>query len=404
MKKWLYMVLESGAAGNRAARAFDTFMILLILANVAAFTLATLPGVAERYGPQLRAFDAVSILVFTIEYGLRLWVCTEHLPYQGKNPLVARLRFAATPAMIIDLLVIAPFYVALFTPSIDLRVLRIFRLLRLFKLMRYSPALDTLGNVLMSERRALLGSLVVMSGVLMVAATAIYLAEGQRPGSPFATIPGSMWWAITTLTTVGYGDVVPTTPLGRLIGGLVMILGLGMYALPIGIIATGFAQEIRRREFLVNWGMVTRVPLFRGLDPALVAEIMGILRTQVVPAGTVITHKGDPADAVYFVSSGSVDVVVGDRSVRLSEGEFFGEVSLLTGARSSITASAHTRCHLLLIEKHELASLLAHNEILATRLRRVAEERQAGRWEVSVADILDQEERMPVRDDGPGMP
>ena len=189
--------------------------------------------------------------------------------------------------MIIDLLAILPWYVYLFVPFDlrALRVLRLFRLFRLLKLLRYSPALQTLKRVVAHEYRALLGALLLMMMLMLFSAAIIYFLERGAQPDKFGSIPAAAWWALATLTTVGYGDIVPITPLGKVFGGIVMLLGLGMFALPIAILATGFSQESARHEFVVTWSMVARVPLFSTLDAAEVAEVTKLLYTRLVPAG-----------------------------------------------------------------------------------------------------------------------
>jgi voltage-gated potassium channel len=180
----------------------------------------------------------------------------------------ARLRFAMRPMMIIDLLAFAPWYLHWLYP-IDLRLLRVFRLFRLLMLVRYSPALQTLGRVVADESRALLVVLIL----LLFASAGMYLLERDVQPDKFGSIPEAAWWALSTLTTVGYGDVVPITPLGKVLGGVVMLLGVGMIALPVAIIATGFNQESSRHQFVVTWGMIARVPLFASMDYSEIAEI-----------------------------------------------------------------------------------------------------------------------------------
>ena len=162
----------------------------------------------------------------------------------------------------------------------DLRVLRVLRLFRLLKLVRYSPALQTLGRVLADEYRALLGALLVILVLLLFASTAMYFLERGAQPDKFGSIPAAAWWALATLTTVGYGDIVPVTPLGKLLGGVVMLLGVGMIALPVAIIATGFSQESSRHQFVVTWSMVARVPLFATMDESEIAEITKLLYTR----------------------------------------------------------------------------------------------------------------------------
>ncbi len=150
----------------------------------------------------------------------------------------------------------------------------------------------------------------------------MYLIEGKTQPDKFGTIPDAMWWAIATLGTIGYGDVVPVTPFGRILATGTIFLGLIMVALPVGIVATAFANDIHRREFIVTWGMVARVPLFAGLDAHQIAEIMRLLQSQRIEAGTIIARRGEPAHSMYFVAAGEVEIDLPERCVRLGRGAF----------------------------------------------------------------------------------
>lgn len=377
LRQHVYHVLEGGGPDRPARIIFDWIMVILIIANVAAAAVETVEPIKRRFGFQLAAFELFSIAIFTIEYLARLWVAPEHLHLQARGPLGARLRFACSPFALIDLLAILPFYLSLLFPAIDLRALRVFRLLRLLKLARYSPALATLGRVLADERRALGAALLIMLGLLTLASTVMYHIERHHQPGAFGSIPETMWWALATLTTVGYGDIVPISPAGKLVGGIVMIFGLGMFALPIGIIASGFASEIHRRDFVVTWGMVARVPLFADLDALSVSRITNLLRARVVPPGTVIIRRGQEADALYFIASGQVEVERSPEPVRLSDGDFFGEIALLTGGTRTATVRAVTRCRLLVLEASDFHDLIEADGELQKAISTVAEERMA---------------------------
>lgn len=289
-----------------------------------------------------------------------------------------RLSYACGPFAIIDLMAILPFYLALILPGFDLRLLRALRLLRLFKLARYSPALASLWRVLVDERRALAAAFIIVLFLLTASATAIYHVERTLQPEAFGSIPAAMWWAVATLTTVGYGDVVPVTDLGRMIGGLVMVFGLAMFALPIAIIASGFSSEIHRHDFVVTWGMVARVPLFARLDALSVSRITNLLHSRVVTPGMEIVRRGEPAKAMYFIASGEVEVDLLQGSQRLRDGEFFGEMALLQHSERVATVRAVTRCRLLVLDIGDFHQLVAADGDLREAISRVAEERLMG--------------------------
>ena len=377
LKRRVYQVLEVAHPDDRLSRNIDRALIALIVTNVLAVVVETVEPIHARYEAEFWAFEVASVAIFTVEYLLRLWVSDEHLSVAGDGPIKARLKFASTPFALIDLAAILPFYIALILPFADLRLLRVFRLLRLLKLVRYSPALATLGRVLHNERRALVGALLIMAAMLLVASTAIYYIERHVSPDKFGSIPESMWWALATLTTVGYGDVVPATPLGKMVGGLVMIFGLGMFALPIGILASGFASEIHRRDFVVSWSMIAQVPLFARLDGLSVSRITNLLQARVVEAETVIFHKGDPAEDMFFIATGEVSVEIEPEPVLLGDGDFFGEFALLHDSPRGATIRTVTQCRLLVLDCDDFRELLATDQNMRKIIDEVVEQRAA---------------------------
>jgi len=370
LKSRLYKILEAGHSHDWQSRLFESAMATLIILNVIAFSIETVPAIHDQHVVFFRVFDLVSILIFTAEYSLRLWVCTEHPPFHGLGPLRARLKFARSPLMVVDFLAIAPYYLSFIFP-LDLRVLRILRLLRFFKLARFSPAFNTMLRVLARERSALIGVLIVLVGLIIIAASLLYFVEGALPGSKFATVPEAMWWAIATLTTVGYGDVTPVTPAGKLLAGVVMILGLGFFALPIGIIASGFMEEFRRRDFIVTWGMAARTPVFSDLNAQEIGEILAVLKARTAPPGSIIAADGERPGALFMIGSGDVEIQDLDRPrlapVRLGEGDFWGARSLLTGVQAE-TATAVSTCDLIVLDQDDFRALSRTRPRLHRRL------------------------------------
>jgi voltage-gated potassium channel len=255
---------------------------------------------------------------------------------------------------------------------------------------RFSPAMTTLSRALYEERRALVGALVLMVGTAVFAGAIMHMLEGHAQPEKFGTIPDAMWWALATLTTIGYGDAVPITPFGKLFGACVMIFGLGLFALPIGIIATAFVNEIHRRDFVVTWGMVARVPLFAALDAASISEVMRIMRTRMVPPGTVLAARGDEAEGMYFIADGEVQIRLKRRAITLGPGDFFGEVTLVKKVQRIGTIVAVTRCNLMMIDSADFDALMQRNSELRERIAAVAEERVVD-WQEATGDVMDTE-------------
>lgn len=225
--------------GDRIGQAFDVFIVALIALNVVAVVLETVPEVEARAGAWLRLFEWLSLSVFVAEYALRVWSITSDPRYEG--PVTGRLRFMATPFAIIDLLAIAP----VFFVGLDLRFVRVLRLLRVLKLGRYSESLRVLIAVVRTRRRELTTSLFLVLLALLLTSSFMYYAEKDAQPDKFPSIPATFWWGVVALTTTGYGDVVPVTTMGKLMGGLTALLGVATIALPVGILASGFLDELQ---------------------------------------------------------------------------------------------------------------------------------------------------------------
>jgi voltage-gated potassium channel len=356
-------------------------LIAVILVNVVAVVLESVPSIEARFARTFLVIEVVSVLVFTVEYALRLWTAVEHMPVASRSAAAARLAWARTPSAVVDLLAILPFYLALFDLT-DLRVFALFRLVRFFKLVRYSSGLASLFEAIYAERHALLATLLILGGVMLTMATLMHVAEGTVQPDRFGTIPDAMWWAIITLTTVGYGDVVPITPIGKIVAALTAVMGIAMLALPVGIIATSFSDVIHRREFVVTWSMVARVPIFESLGAGALAEIMQLLYSRTARKGEVIARRGEKAEAMYFIVSGEVDVELPDADdVKLGQGEFFGEIALLTGEERNATVRACEDTQLLVLDAHDLDRLMSRVPEIGKRIREVGHARAPERVE-----------------------
>jgi voltage-gated potassium channel len=370
----LYEILEHGSVAGRAGRLVVHALVLLIVINVTAVILESVPSVHARYGALFATIEAVSLVVFTIEYALRVWVAGEHGLHRHGGEWVARWRYVASAAGLVDLLAVLPFWFAFVVPA-DLRVVLVLRIVRFLKLARYSPGMRSLLETLNAERRALVNCFVILIGATLISASAMHLAERNVQPDKFGTIPDAMWWALVTLSTIGYGDVVPQTPLGRVIAAVTIFAGLIMIALPVGIVATAFAEQVHRRDFIVTWSMVARVPLFAGLAAADIADIMRLMRAQTAEPGDVIVRRGEPAHSMYFLAAGEVEIELKDKRVRLQAGHFFGEIAVLRRARRSATVMAITRVNLLILDAEDLHILMDRDQRIAERIHATARSR-----------------------------
>jgi voltage-gated potassium channel len=374
VRRRLYEILEHGAIGDRTGLIVGRLIVVLIIVNLVAMTLESVPALEAQYAPLFTAIELVSLVVFTVEYALRVWVAAEHAPHRQASERKARWKFVTSPLGIIDLLAVLPFWFAFALPA-DFRILLVFRMVRFLKLTRYSPAMRSLLDVLYRERRALVGCFVILIGATLIAASIMHVVERHAQPDKFGTIPDAMWWAIVTLSTIGYGDVIPATALGRIVGTITIFVGLIMVALPIGIVATAFADEIHRRDFVVTWDMVARVPLFAHLPARDIADIMRLLRAQQVEPGATIARRGEPAHSMYFVAAGEVEIALKHEHVRVGAGHFFGEIAALRRARRSATATAITRASLLVLDAHDLHALMEREPRIAAHIREVARSR-----------------------------
>ena len=245
LRRRTFEVLEKGGAGDRLSAAVDSFLIAVILGNMAAVLLESFDSLATRLEPWFAGFELVSVVLFTVEFALRLWTSNYLRPERSR--FGAGIRYILSPVGIVDVFAILPFYLP-FLIAVDLRWLRILRFLRVLKLSRYNRSLMSIAAVIRERRHELLVSAGLTLLLLMVAATAMYFIESAIQPQAFPNIVASMWWAVATLTTVGYGDVVPVTGMGRLLGGVIAILGIGLVALPTAIISSGFIEEVTRRK------------------------------------------------------------------------------------------------------------------------------------------------------------
>jgi voltage-gated potassium channel len=237
------------------------------------------------------------------------------------------------------------------------------------------PGLRQLRRVLVLESGPLLSVLVIFLMVLFLASVAVhYLERGVQPVA-FGSVPATLWWAVATLTTTGYGDVVPITPLGRLVAALVMICGLGVFGLWTGILATGFAAETRRDNFLKTWESVSKVPFFAALGPSAIADVTHMLRTMDLPARTMIIRKGKAGDCMYFIADGEVEVDLPGKRVKLGEGAFFGEMALLGNNLRSANITTTRISKLLVLDLVDFRMLMARHPDLAETIDAEAKRR-----------------------------
>ena len=241
-KQGLYDLLEGMPRNKPEMQLFDSLMIILILLNVLAVTLGTVDSIAIKYAEWLFYFEVVSVAIFSIELVLRYWVSTAKGIQPEKRP-----SFWLNSYNWIDIISVVPFYLSLFL-TVDLRMFRLLRLVRILRISRYFRSMTLLINVMTEEAKPMLSALVMIMVLMLFAASGIYWLEKDIQPDTFGNLPSALWWVIVTLSTVGYGDVVPVTPMGKVLGSIVMILGIAMVALPAGMLASRFTDTMHRQQ------------------------------------------------------------------------------------------------------------------------------------------------------------
>ena len=247
VRKRTFQILDLGDKNDRLSRFIDVFLICLISINVLSVILETLPSLKDKYQFAFYTFEVISVAIFSIEYFARVWSAVENSEKNYRHPVWGRLRYMFTPMALIDLIVILPLFLGMFL-TLDLRFMRVLRLLRVFKLTRYSSSMTLLLKVLADEAKSIWAALFVLCMLIIMVSSLTYLAENKAQPEAFSSIPAAMWWAVITMTSVGYGDVIPITVTGKILAAVISILSIGIVALPAGLLASGFSEAIRQRR------------------------------------------------------------------------------------------------------------------------------------------------------------
>ena len=327
----------------------------ILAVGLAAMMAVTVPHLRVEFSPWLEIVLWCCLAFFSGELAVRLWAGATAGHAHGTRPF---------GALAIDVLSVLPIPLALLA-GIPAETAWLFASLWILKLAAVFPGLSLLGRIVTLEARPLAGVFIIFLIVLLLASVALYLLERAGQPDQFGSLPLALWWAVTTLTTTGYGDAVPQTFFGRLIAGMVMISGLGVFGLWTGILATGFAAEHRRREFIRNWDLVTSVPFLRSLDAPSIIELTRMLRRMDVAERSVVVRRGRPGDCMYFIASGEVEVQLEPKPIRLGPGAFFGEIALLQGGPRMATVMTTKPSTLLILELTDFRAFTAHHPELA---------------------------------------
>jgi voltage-gated potassium channel len=351
---------------------------LAVLAiGFAAMTAYTVPDLAKIAGDWL---------------DVCLWCCLAYFTVEG----IARYRAASQAgdarsyllslSGTVDLLAIFPVPLALAFGA-GSATSWLFASFWVLKLAQNSPGFALLGRVFLLEAKPLAGVLALFLIILVLSSAAMHVIERDEQPGAFGTLPGALWWAVVTLTTTGYGDAIPHTPLGHLVGSVVMISGIATFGLWTGILATGFAAESRRRNFIQTWDLVSKVPFFQTLDPSAIAEITHMLRRLEVPDQTAVIRRGKIGDCMYFIADGEVQVDVKPVPVRLAAGSFFGELALLGDSTRTANVSTTRPSTLLILDLADFRTLTAHHPELARAIDAEARRRRTENQQVRELQI-----------------
>jgi voltage-gated potassium channel len=363
---------------SQGGRRWRAFHLLALTAGLVATALSTIDDLPEGIQTVLTGTVVFVAGIFLAEYVLRLWVVPEAPRFAGHSDHGARLRWALSIDGLIGLLAVVPaFVITTGAVRADSEAAAVFCILWVLKLGLHAPAMTTLARVISNERATLASVMIIFLIVLVISATATQLLERDIQPEKFGDIPSALWWAVVTLTTTGYGDVVPHSVGGKMVGSVVMVCGILVLALMTGILATGFAEEERRREYLRVWEQVTKVPMFTELGTVTLSEIVSKLRVRHYPPRIVVMRRDEPGDSMFFIAEGEVEVRLPREPVKLGQGGFFGEMALLDRLPRSATVVTTEPTTLLVLYASDFYQIASHIPSLVAAVEKEARRRRA---------------------------
>ena len=360
---------------------------LLVLMRIVDWGLPT-PGTSEVPSTWAYVSLLTFLIIFIAEYGARIWTATEAHPdmHEDQEELLDdiashhyRLNYIFSFLGFVDVSVIASLIFSLYSgdysswPSFVM-------VLALFKFSRFIPGLDLVGTVIKNESQTLSALVLTLGILVIILSTALYLIENAAQPEMFKSVANSMWWGIVTMTTTGYGDMAPVTWIGRVIGACAMLVGIAMLAMPAGILSNGFAEEIKRREQLRAWQIISNLELFSGLESGCIADIANCLKTQIVPARSAVVKKNAVADSMFFIVDGEVEVEIKPKPpqpIRLKTGDIFGEAGLLDNKRRNATIRTVKTTRFLVLELRDFHQIANEHPELMERIKVIDEARKS---------------------------
>ena len=332
------------SSNNKSKALFDKFIGALIFLNILHQVISSMD--LTEYQSMLsygEIFFQISMVIFLVELLYRL--IDER-----------RLGFLNT----MDGLVLINYFLI---GILDLRIFRLFRFFDIFSKTRILLPSNTLFKTIHVQRHSLLGSLFLVLSVLLLFSTIMYFVEREAQPEKFGSIPLAIWWGMETLTTVGYGDVHPITPLGKVLGTLTMLLGIGMFALPAAILGSAYYEEMQKRNFLVTFEAILEVPLFEELPIKALSKINEKLDAVLLPPNEAVFEKGEEADSMYIIESGRAQVEL-ENPIILEPGDYFGEMGLVNNNPRNATITTLEEVKLLQLKKEDLEELFDEHPVL----------------------------------------
>ena len=366
--------------------AYRAFVVLVCASVVALVAAKIFPAEWAALGPIQHAVVWVALAVLSLDYGARLWSAPEAHPdftaldAEDQDEVLHhayRAEYVFSFLGLVNVLTIAAAVYGLLDPGNDAWPAYLV-VLSLFKFGRYISGLELVATVVKNERQMLLATLLTLGILVVVISTALYLVERAAQPDIFKSVPHSMWWGIVTMTTTGYGDMTPLTGWGRLLGALSMLVGIAMLAMPAGILANGFAEEIQRREQLLVWQILSNLSLFKNLDAACIAEVASALKTRVLPARTVVVKKNEFSDAMYIIANGEVEVEIKPKPrtpVLLRTGNVFGEAGLLENKKRNATVRTVRASKFLVLEMRDFHRIASGHPLLMEKMQQINQSR-----------------------------
>jgi voltage-gated potassium channel len=345
LRRRAWAALEGSGRIDRTGFWIRAAIVVAILANAASLILETVQSLDAEFDRLFHAIEIVTVAMFVVEYAARVWVAPEQPHPRFRHPVWGRLRYVVSPLALIDLVAILPVFLRAFGLA-DLSLLRLVRLIAVLKLTRSSPALQAIGAALWNERKTAVAALSIIGVALILVSTMMWFLERHAQPDKFGSIPAAMWWGIVTLTTIGYGDVVPVTSWGKFFGGFVAVLGIFTFALPAAILAGSFSRELTRRDFTVTVPMLARMKLLANVEPFRLRRLATRAEPRIVVSRHAVARRDEDVRGIYFIIEGGVEIEHADRLDRLGPGDAFGaSTDHVDGGKhiSTVVASEPTR-------------------------------------------------------------